>query len=123
MTQQDITKGDILIAKFMGWAIDNSFPDKGRVWRSPFNNLEMDTTLKFHLSWGALMSVVERIEELGYVSTIEKMNLDFPMHRVWFNEVGTFKEIAHGSREDTKFNAVYSAVVDFIQLWHNENTK
>ena len=50
-------ESNLLIAKFMGWKIDNSFPDKGRVWRSPNGDVEMDTTFKFHKDWNLLMSV------------------------------------------------------------------
>jgi hypothetical protein len=58
----DVVPGNITIAKFMGWKIDNSFPDKGRVWR--LNKIiELDTTFKFHSSWDQLMPV---IYELNY---------------------------------------------------------
>ena len=52
---------NILIARFMGWKIDNSFPDKDRVWKSPGGRTELDTTLKFHKDWSWVMSVVERL--------------------------------------------------------------
>ena len=60
MEQQEIIKGNIKIADFLGWKIDNSFPDKGRVWRKG-NVIELDSTFKFHLSWDALMEVINKI--------------------------------------------------------------
>ena len=57
---------DIEIAKFMGWALDNSFPDKGRVWRKG-NTVELDTTFKFSTDWNVLMEVFEEINKIdGY---------------------------------------------------------
>jgi hypothetical protein len=41
--QEEIVKGNVKIAEFMGWKLDNSFPDKGRVWRLG-NVVELDTS-------------------------------------------------------------------------------
>ncbi len=46
----------------MDWKIDNSFPDKDRVWRSPGNNIELGTTMKFSQSWDWLIPVVEKVK-------------------------------------------------------------
>lgn len=60
MEDTNIKLGNVAIAKFMGWKIDNSFPDKGRVWR--FNNIiELDTTFKFHNSWDNIMPVIRAL--------------------------------------------------------------
>ena len=56
---------DCGIAYFMGWRIDNSFPDKDRVWRNG-NHVELDTTFKFSQDWNVLQEVVEKIESLGF---------------------------------------------------------
>lgn len=58
----DTTRRNIIIAKFMGYVLDNSFPDKGRVYRKG-NSIELDTTFKYHLSWDLLMPVVKKIDE------------------------------------------------------------
>jgi len=65
--EPNIVLGNVAIAKFMGWKIDNSFPDKGRVWRLK-GAIELDTTFKFHESWSALIPVVEALMpfEKGY---------------------------------------------------------
>ena len=66
LTKEEIVKGNIAIALFMGWRIDNSFPDKGRVYRLG-GRLELDTTFKFHQSWDALMPCVIKCESYIYV--------------------------------------------------------
>ena len=78
---------DILIAEFMGWKIDNSFPDKDRVWRSPGNNIELGTTMKFSQSWDWLIPVLKKIAEkddifrAGVASIMSKYNYD--IEQVW----------------------------------------
>lgn len=57
---EDIVSGNIKIAKFMEWRIDNSFPDKNRVWRLN-NTVELETTFKFHTSWNMLIPVIEKL--------------------------------------------------------------
>jgi len=82
MTEEDkqlIIEGNIKIAKFMGWRIDNSFPDKGRVWILG-GNLEMDTTFKFHSSWDILMPVIhEIIDKHQYCDSLHYW---FDMHAI-----------------------------------------
>lgn len=56
-----LIEGNVLIAKLMGWTIDNSYPDKNKVWRSPGGRIELDTTFKFHKSWDELMPVLKHI--------------------------------------------------------------
>lgn len=63
-------KTDVLIATvLLGWKEDRSFPDKGRVFRSPGGALEMDTTFKFKTDYNELMKAFSAIEQMGY--TIE----------------------------------------------------
>jgi hypothetical protein len=67
------TQANILIAtEILGWKIDNSFPDKGRVYRSPGGALEMDTTFKFDSDYNALMKAWDRIEHMGYSTDVVK---------------------------------------------------
>jgi hypothetical protein len=106
MKREDIIIGNIVIASYMGWKLDDSFPDKGRVYRLG-NSIELDSTLKYDSSLELLFEV------------IEKMSLKGDMHRVWFNENGSLKEVANGSRDEDKLKAIYKAVIDFIR-WYNE---
>lgn len=58
---------DKAIAYFMGWRIDNSFPDKGKVWRSPHGDIELETTFKFSSDYNRLMEVFEAVSKLNGV--------------------------------------------------------
>lgn len=75
--------------------------------------------LDYDISWDWLMPVVLKIESLGYVSNIEKMNVKYESHRVWFNKIWTLEEVARGARDESKFVAVYMAVEDMI-IWLNK---
>jgi hypothetical protein len=54
---------DKAIAYFMGWRIDNSFPDKGKIWRRG-NALEVETTFKFSTDWNYIMELYEAINNI-----------------------------------------------------------
>lgn len=101
----------------MGWKIDNSFPDKDRVYRSPKNNIELDTTFKFDVSWDWLMPVVEKIEDLEGIYFVEligrhccistMINHNWPEDKSIISEYDSFNT-------KSKLEATYKAVVDFI---------
>ena len=59
--KKEIIAGNILIAKSQGWVIDNSFPDKDKVWKSPKGRTELESTLKFHKSWDELQPVLTNL--------------------------------------------------------------
>jgi hypothetical protein len=63
-SKQEKIEADKQIAHFMGWCIDNSFPDKDRVWRSPHGDLELDTTFKFSNDWNELMKVYSAVNDM-----------------------------------------------------------
>ena len=134
-----------LIAKFMGFRL--TYNDYGclfighidmfsaeemdiskRELRKLFNAGHFDAwfihedNIKYEISYNEIMEVVEEIESKGYISTIEKMSLNGDMHRVWFNEKGSLKEVANGSRDEDKLTAIYKAVIDFIR-WYNDRVK
>ena len=79
--------------------------------------------IQYDSDWDVLMDIVGAIESLGYTSTIEKMHGNYEMHRVWFNNTNTYAEVANGSRDEEKIQAVYEAVVDFINWYNNTNGK
>lgn len=107
MTKEEIVCGNKLIAEYMGWKIDNSYPDKDRVWRSPAKDLELDTTMKFHLDWNLLIPVVEKcvfeiegmgydargswLPEHGYVSSVYLLKIHTPIDIVWIEVVKHIK--------------------------------
>lgn len=121
--------GNKILAEFMGIQhvkreMDEIF--EVRIWTSAICNSnpngEVLRPVEYHKSWEWLMPVVDKIEELGFVSTIERLNHGFSDHRVFFNEFGSLKEVAHGARNENKLTAVYEAVLDFIE-WHNNKKK
>jgi hypothetical protein len=79
--------------------------------------------LKYDSDWEFIMDIVTIIETLGFTSTIEKMYVNYEMHRVWFNDAKTYAEVANGSRHEDKKQAVYEAVVDFINWYNRTNEK
>lgn len=57
---------NIKIAIFMGYKLDNSFPDKGRVFRLE-NKISMDIDLyKYSESWDWIIPVVQKLQKAGY---------------------------------------------------------
>ena len=117
--EKDITKSNVLIATFMDWEIDNSFPDKDRVYRNR-STIELDSTFKYNKSWDALMPVIEKIQELGYITTISSngaaMRICDPKDRS-----GGLQNVIPtkwGFAKDF-FRITYDMVVEFIE-WYNE---
>jgi len=109
---------DIAIAYFMGWRIDNSFPDKGRVWRNG-NSVEMDSTLKFSSDWNALMNVYET------VNLMDKYYCRFYPGRCEIQErAGAEDELKweapHKEPPISTQEAVYRCLGEFIE-WYNES--
>jgi hypothetical protein len=98
MTQQQIQKGNKIIAEFDGWRYvknDDSF--------SKPPNILFSQELEYHQSWDWLMPVIEQINEkckhTGYVDTLE---------------------ISHLRLVSTKIDYAYYAALEYIK-WYNEN--
>ena len=90
----------------------------GEVWGNykPYN---------YHSSWDCLMPVVEKIESLGYKTSIIKSMVDLNIMLIKDREDNHYREhssfeIEHTLYGNTKIEAVYNACVDFI-LWYNPN--
>jgi len=111
-----------LIAEFMGGCVKfdkslYSFPGVAGI-----NNGDLWFTLKqakFNADYNWIILVVDRIESLGYISTIEKLS-GGGMYRVFFNEDNTL--IANGSRSFSRLEAIHDACVNFIK-WYNKKVK
>ena len=95
MTEAAILEGNILIAKYMNWTIDNSFPDKGRVYRNPTGGLELDTTFKFHQDWNQLIPVVKK-SLTSYFDKRDKM---------------------YQALEECDLDKLYQALIEFLIFW------
>lgn len=75
--------------------------------------------LKYHYKIGWLMPVVLKIEAMGYLTQIEMISTN--INRVCFNRI-TGQEVCNGARSDSKIEAIYLAVTEFIN-WHNSQNK
>ena len=128
--------GNILIAKFMGWRIDNSFPDKEKVWRSKENHTELDTTFKFHTDWNELMLVMNKIHNTRHKGFVILATISTYGAYIGINptDCGGNKYEGNLKIADTininyfavtpeeeirTIEGVWLAVVDFIN-WYNE---
>ena len=129
MNPNDIMDGNILIAQFRGWKLDNSYPDKGRVWRSPKGYIELDTTFKFHYDWNLLMDVVTQINATplpeGYTSIEFTIGVYSTGWIAWHknrpgdqNQYQYYEDCDNG--HSLRFNT-WIAVVEFIKWWNGNN--
>lgn len=107
LKHQEITDGNRLISQFMGSTIEIQQEDVKDI---PLAFLKLED-MKFHLAWKWLMPVVINIEEdLGYSVRIEQRTC-----RVTVDDDTSFE-----SEAETKMEAVWRAVVDFLE-WKKEN--
>lgn len=127
MKQSEIIEGNCLIA-YSPFASDNTkltidhYTDSG-------NDIGLDdyiTNLKYHESWDALMSVVEKIENLeeNIEVQIGKNIFSRPQQRyscIIHND-GDAICFEEEYANEPKLNGVWRMVVVFIQ-WHNSNSK
>jgi hypothetical protein len=103
---------DKAIAYFMGWRIDNSFPDKGRIWRKG-NAIEVETTFKFHSDWNWIMEVFSAVNKLeGYSVSIS------PGRCSVYNFGELDWEAPHKEPEIDLHEAVYRCLGEFIESYN-----
>lgn len=76
------------------------------------------SSLRYHKDWNLLMKVVEKIESLNYRVTITFSNCFIDTYNEKDDE--NFEQIAL-SNSDTKFYAVFDAVIQFINYYNNLN--
>src|SRR5260221_507927 len=100
---------DEIIAEFMGWTIDNTFPDKDTVYRLG-GRIELKTTFKFATSWDWLIPVVEKtrvISNTAHKELHEAHDLNDPNGwRSW-----SYRRV----NLTTDISAVYRQVIEFIK--------
>ena len=124
MKEENQIAGDIKIAKFMGWRIDNSFPDKGRIWKSPEGIIELDTTFKFSKSIDQLLPVIERIEQLGCIIEISwALVVTCRICVINGKNESAFNIIHDNNGGKATIAPIWSAIVEFIDWYENKTTK
>lgn len=112
-----LEENNILIAKFLGWKLGH--PDLFELrwsneWFQGATKMTNKGYLHFNSDWNRLMSVVEKIESLGFT-------IDITTCTVYINNFEeSFKEIIGTSEKYSKIEAVYNGVVEFIN-WYNLN--
>jgi hypothetical protein len=114
---------DKAIAYFLGWRIDNSFPDKGKVWRKG-NAIELETTFKFSSDWNWIMEIQEalylvqdEIIPLGCEVQIEHGNCQIYKGGE-LDWVAPHKEIPISTKE-----AAYRCMGEFIESYNEKKAK
>lgn len=132
MEANEILEGNKIIAEFMGVIYhpptrteDYYYMGGYKEWEYPDGTFYQTDDLEYHTSWDWLMPVVEKIENMGYM-TIIGANAAFGGH--YMNIMtgikmpnDTFKNpTKFMGAEDTKLATIYSAVIQFIN-WYNTN--
>jgi len=108
-------KENKLIAEFLGWELqDNPTERWYGSYREPNGILHKNTDkepLLFHTSWDWLMPVVQKIESLGYVFTIQGGKAEF----------GEMISKPQCFTSKDKISSTYDAVVEFINQLNKES--
>lgn len=124
----NIAENNKKIAEFMG----ERFTDDAKALKEPFYDLGVNLgivkleKMRFNSSWDWLMGAVEKIERNGK-HTLNGVYDNRNEFKGWYPEIFTLfpkdeiKDLTD-LRFDTKIEAVYKAVIAFID-WHNENFK
>jgi hypothetical protein len=123
MENNEIIKGNKLIAEFMGYKY-YPHPAKDSGWRKEKGHLKLhgyflcrtNKQLEYHSSWDWLMPVVEKISETYTVNIQSYPVMGFDVR---FNE-GTYRRAY--SENESAIKAVWTAVIKFIE-WYNQKNK
>ncbi len=112
---------DKAIAYFLGWRIDNSFPDKGKVWRNG-NSVELETTFKFSTDWNLLMEVYEAVNNLkGYSTSISPGHCSVSNYgELDFEDPHKKLTIVNSVAASSMQEAVYKCLGEFIESYNKE---
>lgn len=115
MNIEEKVKKDKALAYFLGWRIDNSFPDKGKVWRKG-NAVELETTFKFSTDWNALMEVCEKVNKIDRYS----VEITPSQCRIFIN--ANTRSVIVGSVYSTEntIDAVYKCLSSFVLVYNKE---
>jgi hypothetical protein len=106
-----------------GWRKERYNPFKHGKFRSGINSVHLayrHDDLEFHTSWDWLMPVVEKIESLGFGVNILVSNTISIINMGWEQNIKLPYKILNTYPHDSKFEAVYKAVIEFIK-WYNQN--
>jgi hypothetical protein len=122
---------NLLIAEFMGWTatkyrqtlggnynIIEWVDDKEETTHAGGDSWSLtdkegkDYSPPFHRDWNYLMTVMDKIEGLGYTSSIDKLPVEYRAY---------FSHKSEGHRNESRIMAVYEEVLDFIGWYNNQS--
>jgi len=105
MTNEEIIASNVQIALYVGYKVDNTFPDKNRVYRLG-NKIDMDSDFRYHESWDAIVPVVVKI-----LLELDKL--------YWHTNVDEYtiqREVIKGAWCSVQIKRIWNEVVKGIQL-------
>ena len=111
------------ISEPKGYILFGIIPDK-ECKKTHFFRLE---NMQFHSSWDWLMSVVEKIETMGFqVDTLSRLlplSMTEKDHNcfIW-NDEHTYK-VCETSSIESKLKATYEAIIEFINWYNKRNIR
>jgi hypothetical protein len=119
-----------LIAEFMGYPKKQinkgiaRLEENKYVWGQTYYYINGDwhaeDYLLFHLDWNWLMQVVDKIESFEDNNRCAKYNINIEQSFVEIIDKNTDDTIVE-TDADTKTQATYKAVIEFIKYYNNEN--
>ena len=119
-----------LIAEFMGYPKKQlnkgiaRLEENKYVWGQTYYYINGDwhaeDYLLFHLDWNWLMKVVDKIESFEDNNRCAKYNINIEQSFVEIIDKNTDDTIVE-TDADTKIEATYKAVIEFIKYYNNEN--
>jgi len=117
----NIEESNKLIAEFMGLKVEGRLVIANESIKSNNERFLHHCSIsmaKYHISWDWIMPVVDKIEDMDVVASVQ---IEQPTIYIWkSSEESTFEDICIDIYDRTKLEAVYKAVIEFIQ-WYNEN--
>lgn len=129
---ENIIENNKIIAEFLDWEFD----DLSETFETPFLKLVepqafgdeqfscklQDFELDFHTDWNWLMSVVEKIENLQDENNCAIYNVQIEQSFTEIIDNHTSETIIYNIDADSKIEAVYNTVIEFIK-WYTEQNK
>ena len=129
---ENIVENNKLFAEFLDWEFD----DLSETFETPFLKLVepqafgdeqfssklQDFELEFHTDWNWLMRVVEKIENLQDENNCAIYNMQIEQSFTEIIDNHTSETIIYDIDADSKIEAVYNTVIEFIK-WYNEQNK
>lgn len=137
MIEKEITQGNKLIADFMQIEKESELRKGKTVYLMPYNNQGSfcwdEDKLQYHLSWDWLMFVIEKIEsKIGWSVWLQHgettiTNPGFDPGIYWhYPTYKNSREIIEGFYKkcaDSKIDASWKVVVDFIKYYNNNKQR